>query len=395
MPKEIENKTDEKLSSAIVKSTGSELIETPKPSLPNLKPRDKENGEITSVTPEQLQSIRNGLATTVKLTDQIVKIIGDGNTSLTKDSKKIGNLRRRLRNNNSKIRDIKKGIMGGMSGVMGSIGGTAKKAGTPLLGAALLEFLASILENPGKAKRGAGLGLPSASKVVNESGVKPLKKKAKTIKRAKNIKKIRANKNKPKIRPKTQVGKKIEAVKRAKNIKNIRKAKNLSKSLTTQTTKKAGKGLLRRLGKGNVIVSSVFAAWEFADRKKEKQTNLQAAVGTGGGLAGGLAGAASGAKLGAAIGTFFGPGPGTVIGGVIGGLAGGIVGSMSGGWLADKMTGVNKDKKADIKGKNEPNKNVKGMKKNTELDVLNKDTSKTNVEVYIIDSDTQGFELNP
>ncbi len=393
MPEEIENKIDED-SSAIVKSKGSAIVETPKRPLPNLKPRDKETGEIISVTPEQLQSIRNGLATTIKLTDQIVKIIGDGNTSLIKDSKKIGNLRRRLRNNNSKIRDIKKGIMGGMSGVMGSIGGTAKKAGTPLLGAALLEFLASILENPGKAKRGAMLGLPSASKVVNESGVKPLKKKAKTIKRAKNIKKIRANKNKPKIRPKTQVGKKIEAVKRAKNIKNIRKAKNLSKSLTTQTTKKAGKGLLRRLGKGNVIVSSVFAAWEFADRKKEKQTNLQAAVGTGGGLAGGLAGAAAGAKLGAAIGTFFGPGPGTVIGGVIGGLAGGVIGSMSGGALADKVTGVDKNKD-NIEAKNEPNKNVKGIKKNTELDVLNKDTSKTNVEVYIIDSDTQGFELNP
>ena len=62
MPKEIENKTDEKLSSAIVKSTGSELIGTPESSLPNLKLDDKENGEITSVTPEQLQSIRNGLA---------------------------------------------------------------------------------------------------------------------------------------------------------------------------------------------------------------------------------------------------------------------------------------------------------------------------------------------
>ena len=137
MSEEIENKIDED-SSAIVKSTGSAIVKTPERTLPNLKPRDKETGEITSVTPEQLQSIRNGLATTVKLTDQIVKIIGDGNTSLTKDSKKIGNLRRRLRNNNSKIRDIKKGIMGGMSGVMGSIGGTAKKAGTPLLGAALL-----------------------------------------------------------------------------------------------------------------------------------------------------------------------------------------------------------------------------------------------------------------
>ena len=393
MPKEIENKTDEKLSSAIVKSNSSELIEASKPSLPNLKPRDKETGEITSVTPEQLQSIRNGLATTVKLTDQIVKIIGDGNTSLTKDSKKIGNLRRRLRNNNSKIRDIKKGIMGGMSGVMGSIGGTAKKAGTPLLGALLLELLANILDNPGRAKRGAGLGLLSASKVVNESAVKPLKKKAKTIKRAKNIKKIRANKNKPKIRPKTQVGKKIEAVKRAKNIKNIRKAKNLSKSLTTQTTKKTGKGLLRRLGKGNVIVSSVFAAWEFADRKKEKQTNLQAAVGTGGGLAGGLAGAAAGAKLGAAVGTFFGGPVGTVIGAAIFGVVGGVAGSFAGGGLADKVTGVDKNKD-NIEAKNEPNKNVKGIKKNSGLDVLNKDTSQKNIEIHIIDSD-QDFELNP
>lgn len=391
MPKEIENKIDED-SSSIVKSTGSAIVKTPERPLPNLVPVDQETEESTSITTEQLQSIRNGLATTVKLTDQIVKVIGDGNKSFNKDITKIGNLRRRLRDNNSKIRDItgKKGIMGGM---MGSIGGTAKKAGTPLLGAALLEFLASILENPGKAKRGAMLGLPSASKVVNESGVKPLKKKAKTIKRAKNIKKIRANKNKPKIRPKTQVGKKIEAVKRAKNIKNIRKAKNLSKSLTTQTTKKASKGLLRRLGKGNVIVSSVFAAWEFADRKKEKQTNLQAAVGTGGGLAGGLAGAAAGAKLGAAIGTFFGPGPGTVIGGVIGGLAGGVIGSFAGGALADKVTGVDKNKD-NIEAKNEPNKNVKGIKKNSGLDVLNKDTSQKNIEIHIIDSD-QDFELNP
>ena len=62
--------------------------------------------------------------------------------------------------------------------------------------------------------------------------------------------------------------------------------------------------------------------------------------------------------------------------------------------LADKVTGVDKNKD-NIKAKNEPNKNVKGIKKNSGLDVLNKDTSQKNIEIHIIDSDTQGFELNP
>ena len=176
MPKEIENKIDED-SSAIVKSTGSELIETPKPSLPNLKPRDKETGEITSITPEQLQSIRNGLATTVKLTDQIVKIIGDGNKSLNKDITKIGNLRRRLRDNNSKIRDItgKKGIMGGM---MGGIQSKAKAVGTPLLGAGLLELLA----NADKIGKGALIATPTIGKSIAKS--KPVTKMSSKIKKA-------------------------------------------------------------------------------------------------------------------------------------------------------------------------------------------------------------------
>ena len=389
MPEEIENKIDED-SSSIVKSTGSAIVKTPERPLPNLVPVDQETEESTSITTEQLQSIRNGLATTVKLTDQIVKVIGDGNKSFNKDITKIGNLRRRLRDNNSKIRDItgKKGIMGGM---MGSIGGTAKKAGTPLLGAALLEFLATILENPGKATRGAMLGLPSAGKAVT----KPISKLRKDN-RIKDMRKVIKKRN-VKIKSNTLKGKGIKPEVKVKGSKitggQRAKAPSISKSLGSQTTKKAGKGLLRRLGKGNVIVSSVFAAWEFADRKKEKQTNLQAAVGTGGGLAGGLAGAAAGAKLGAAIGTFFGPGPGTVIGGVIGGLAGGVIGSMSGGALADKVTGVDKNKD-NIEAKNEPNKNVKGIKKNSGLDVLNKDTSQKNIEIHIIDSG-QDFELNP
>ena len=65
---------------------------------------------------------------------------------------------------------------------------------------------------------------------------------------------------------------------------------------------------------------------------------------------------------------------------------------MIGGSAADKITGVNK--KDDIKAKNEPNRNVKGIKKNNELDLLNKDTSQKNIEIHIIDSD-QDFELNP
>ena len=389
MPKEIENKIDED-SSSIVKSTGSAIVKTPERPLPNLVPVDQETEESTSITTEQLQSIRNGLETTVKLTDQIVKVIGDGNKSFNKDITKIGNLRRRLRDNNSKIRDItgKKGIMGGM---MGSIGGTAKKAGTPLLGAALLEFLATILENPGKATRGAMLGLPTAGKEV----AKPISQLKKNN-RIKDMRKVIKKRN-VKIKSNTLKGKGIKPEVKVKGAKitggQPAKAPSIAKSLGSQTAKKTSKGLLRRLGRGNVAVSTIFAAWEFADRKKEGQTNLQAAVGTGGGLAGGLAGAAAGAKIGAVLGSFFGPGPGTVIGGVIGGLAGGVIGSFAGGGLADKVTGVDKNKD-NIEAKNEPNKNVKGIKKNSGLDVLNKDTSQKNIEIHIIDSD-QDFELNP
>ena len=385
MPKEIENKIDED-SSAIVKSTGSELIETPKPSLPNLKPRDKENGEITSVTPEQLQSIRNGLATTVKLTDQIVKIIGDGNKSLNKDITKIGNLRRRLRDNNSKIRDItgKKGIMGGM---MGGIQSKAKAVGTPLLGAGLLELLANI----DKIGKGALIATPTIGKSIAKS--KPVTKMSSKIKKAnrvRNMRRVIRNRNKVKVKSgsllKKPVKPKVNITKGKITGSTLAKAPSVGKSLASEATKKSTKtGLKRILGRSNLVTNTLFAAWEFSDRRSDKdgdgkpdQTVLQAAAGTGGGLAGGLAGAA--------IGQAIIPIP------ILGAVIGGVVGSMIGGSAADKITGANK--KDDIKAKNEPNRNVKGIKKNNELDLLNKDTSKTNVEVYILDSD-QDFELNP
>ena len=385
MPKEIENKIDED-SSSIVKSKGSKLIETPKPSLPNLALVDKETEESTSITTEQLQSIRNGLATTVKLTDQIVKIIGDGNKSLNKDITKIGNLRRRLRDNNSKIRDItgKKGIMGGM---MGGIQSKAKAVGTPLLGAGLLELLA----NADKIGKGALIATPTIGKSIAKS--KPVTKMSSKIKKAnrvRNMRKVIRNRNKVKVKSgsllKKPVKPKVDITKGKITGSTPTKAPSVPKSLASQTTKKATKtGLRRILGRSNLVTNTLFAAWEFSDRRSDKdkdgksdQTVLQAAAGTGGGLAGGLAGAA--------IGQAIIPIP------ILGAVIGGVIGSMGGGALADKITGVNV--KDDIKVKNEPNRNVKGIKKNNELDLLNKDTSQKNIEIHIIDSD-QDFELNP
>ena len=385
MPKEIENKIDED-SSAIVKSKGSAIVETPERPLPNLALVDKETEESTSITTEQLQSIRNGLATTVKLTDQIVKIIGDGNKSLNKDITKIGNLRRRLRDNNSKIRDItgKKGIMGGM---MGGIQSKAKAVGTPLLGAGLLELLA----NADKIGKGALIATPTIGKSIAKS--KPVTKMSSKIKKAnrvRNMRRVIRNRNKVKVKSgsllKKPVKPKVDITKGKITGSTPTKAPSVPKSLASQTTKKATKtGLRRILGRSNLVTNTLFAAWEFSDRRSDKdgdgkpdQTVLQAATGTGGGLAGGLAGAA--------IGQAIIPIP------ILGAVIGGVIGSMGGGALADKITGANK--KDDIKAKNEPNRNVKGIKKNNELDLLNKDTSQKNIEIHIIDSD-QDFELNP
>lgn len=106
------------------------------------------------------------------------------------------------------------------------------------------------------------------------------------------------------------------------------------------------------------ILSAIFAAFEFKDRKDQGQTNTQAAIGTtgstlgglGGAIAGGKAGAAAGAAIGAAIGAPFagvGAAPGAAIGATIGGIAGSILGGFGGSWaggkLADTATGVDKD----------------------------------------------------
>jgi len=80
---------------------------------------------------------------------------------------------------------------------------------------------------------------------------------------------------------------------------------------------------------------------DFAGRRAEGQTNLQAGIGAGGGLAGALAGAKYGAILGTAIG-----GP---VGTLIGGVGGSIIGSLAGGRLADLFTGADKRRKFEEK----------------------------------------------
>ena len=94
------------------------------------------------------------------------------------------------------------------------------------------------------------------------------------------------------------------------------------------------------------LLSAIFAGFEFAGRKGEGQTNVQAGLGTAGSTAGGLAGLKGGAALGATIGTAIFPGAGTVVGGILGGLVGGFAGSSIGGGLTDMITGANRNKKA-------------------------------------------------
>ena len=79
---------------------------------------------------------------------------------------------------------------------------------------------------------------------------------------------------------------------------------------------------------------------DFAGRKAEGQTNLQAGLGAGGGLAGALAFG----KAGATIGTVLG-GP---VGTVVGGIGGSIIGGLAGGKLADLFTGADRRRQFEI-----------------------------------------------
>jgi len=93
-------------------------------------------------------------------------------------------------------------------------------------------------------------------------------------------------------------------------------------------------GGLRRLARGARGVpglNALFTGLDFASRKAEGQTNLQAGVGAGAGLAGSL--------VGGAIGQALIPIPG------VGFFAGSVVGGMLAGSVADNLSGANLDKR--------------------------------------------------
>ena len=160
-----------------------------------------------------------------------------------------------------------------------------------------------------------------------------------------NVRNIKPNiKN---IRPKGKFGLKLPKLPNLKP-KGF-KLPQMPKGLSLPKGFKPPKGLMN-FGKGNAVVNTLFAGMEFAGRKSEGQTNLQAGIGTGGSVAGGLGGAALGAKggaaAGAAIGALFGgvgAVPGAAIGGILGGLLGGFGGATLGGGIADSATGANKE----------------------------------------------------
>ena len=106
-----------------------------------------------------------------------------------------------------------------------------------------------------------------------------------------------------------------------------------------------GKGL--KIPKLGALTAILLAGADYSIRKMEGQSNIQAAVGTGGGLAGALAGGYAGAKggalAGAGIGALFGgigAAPGAAVGAAIGGILGSIAGGMAGAGIADKVTKV-------------------------------------------------------
>ena len=119
-----------------------------------------------------------------------------------------------------------------------------------------------------------------------------------------------------------------------RGLKRTPKSSSLLKIQKTTNLSSLKIGKIGKIGGRLGPLAVLGAGLDFAGRRSQGQTNLQAGVGAGGGLAGALAGAKTGALIGTAVG-----GP---IGAVVGGLGGSIIGSLAGGRLADLFTGANR-----------------------------------------------------
>ena len=129
-------------SSSIVKSGPSDIVGQDR-SVGDLLPVDNST-ETTAITPEQVQSIRNGLNTTIILTEQIVDVLSKSNDKLSRDIKKVRNLKRRV---NRKIPTGLGGVLGGkfFTELLKKPKSIAKGAGTSIVGALGLEAAAALL----------------------------------------------------------------------------------------------------------------------------------------------------------------------------------------------------------------------------------------------------------
>ena len=115
-------------------------------------------------------------------------------------------------------------------------------------------------------------------------------------------------------------------------------------------TTQGAKGFIGKVGKRNILINTIFGAFNFIGRRKDTdgdgkpdQTIFQALAGSAAQIIGGAAGFAGGMKLGAIAGSFIGGPVGTLVGGILGAILG-IIGSMMVGGVAekttDKITGV-------------------------------------------------------
>ena len=149
---------------------------------------------------------------------------------------------------------------------------------------------------------------------------------------------------------------------------SLRKLNPFNKKITTGTGGSQGKGLTGFLKnvklpvprwltgvKGNALINSIFAYFEFKGRKSAGQSDLKATSGTTASTAGGFAGFFAGSKIGAGIGAAIGApfagigaGPGALIGGILGGIAGSMGGSWLGGSASDAIVDQIEKPKAEV-----------------------------------------------
>ena len=317
-----------------------------------IRPKGKGGEGASSQDPDKTKVEAKRIKTTpsiLKVKTLTFRKIGDSNTFI----KFIGSAGSEL--NKVKIPD-KRGLLSRMN-----LAGSGNSA---------MNMLLATMVDPGGVAKTAGLslGIGTALAVPGILGLRQLFKKKPNIKpnikpnrikgpKIKNtIKKPNINR-KPKLNTKPNTKLKIKKpnlnvnrgggiLNRIKNL-NINKGGGVLKSLKN----------FKNVSKGNVLLNTLFAGWEFSDRKSSGQTNTQATIGTGSSLAGGIAGATLGAKIGLLGGPFA---PVTV---PLAGLIGGGLGAWISSTVADKATGADKigseeteEKKNEIDGQEDLNK---------------------------------------